>query len=374
MPTTKPRIAWIDLLETIAITMVVLYHCTAYIAGLEWPSDNFSFSLFYFSRSILSVCVPIFFFVNGYLLFHQKFDFRKHLSKIFKFIFIALFWYAATLLIMTAFHPEQVSSNGFLSTLLSLKSGINHLWYLGALVCLYLIFPLLKVVYDHSPKVFTYFTIICLLLTFGNSILNELLTFIAWLLGREAIFTETNFFSIFNPLRGLYAFSFAYFCLGGIVYRYRERIRTWFSQVRARNLIAVICLGLGWLGIFGYGVFYSQLTHQIWDNVWHGYSSIWTLLGVIGIFLLSLNWHRDSRVVSTISRHTLGIYLIHMVIIYILNIFFGEFITGVLNPTTAGSALVTLFLYIIYDIIVLTISLFSTIILRKIPLLRAVVN
>lgn len=365
----KARIAWIDLLETIAISMVALYHCTAYIGSADWqPVSTVGFYLYYFLRSIFATCVPLFFFVNGYLLFRQRFDFRKHLFKILKFILIAIFWYGATLGFMALFQRESITEYGFLQTIFSLKGGINHLWYLGALVCLYLFFPLLKVAYDHYRPVFWYITLLCLILTLGNSILNEALTIFSWLLGQPAVSSETNFFSIFNPLRGTYTFSFLYFCLGGVVYYYQDQITNFFSK--RRNLVAAGLLLLGWFGSFAIGLLYSYLTNQVWDNVWHGYDSIWTLCGAAGIFLLSLNWQRQNRLLATVSQNTLGIYLTHMLIIYAVSIIFASAVQFLspLNLTTPAPVMICGNL--LYAAVVFIVSLAISLIMRKIPLLK----
>ena len=63
--TNKDRIAWIDLLETIAIFMVVLYHSRFYISNIIGLGSLGTY-VNYFFNTILAVSVPLFFFVNGY--------------------------------------------------------------------------------------------------------------------------------------------------------------------------------------------------------------------------------------------------------------------------------------------------------------------
>lgn len=366
------RIAWVDLLETLAIFMVVAYHCTAYIGGRDLASAGSSFYIYYFFRSILAVCVPLFFFVNGYLLFRQEFSFPKHLKRILKFILIAIFWYAATLAFMGLFHMEQIRSSGLISTLTSLKTGINHLWYLGALVCIYLIFPLLKVVYDRNKTVFKYLAIICLVLTLGNSLLNEGFTFVNAIMGKPGLFVETNFFSIFNPLRGVYTFSFMYFCLGGLANIYQDKIQSF--AMRRRKLVAICGVIVGWLGLFGVGVLYSRLTGQVWDNVWHGYDTVWGLCAATGIFLLSLTYSRRSRFLEVVSRNTLGIYLIHMLIIFAVSQLIDDTIAAYLSPITASSLPIILLGNFIYTGVIFILSLLISMLLRRIPLLQRSVS
>lgn len=368
----KPRIAWIDLLKTISIFSVVLCHCTGYIANYVLPEGNFWFYLFYALRSITAVCVPLFFFVNGFLLLRHPFDLKRHLQKILKFFLIALFWYIITLAFLLFLHRSELSGS-LTDKISSLKYGITHLWYLGALVCLYIFFPLLKVVYDHHRKVFIYFTIICTLITFGNTLLNNLLTFISYFfLHQGTIYTDTNFLNIFNPFRGIYGYTFAYFCLGGVVAYYYNQITSITSK--KRNLFAVAGLVFGWLGLFGTGMLYSVASGQVWDNIWYSYDTIFALITTFAIFFLCLNWRRDSKLLRTISRNTLGIYLIHMLIIYTFMTLTGNFVSQYLSPLSSTSFILVLLGNLLYASLIILLSLAVTLIFKKIPLIKRLVS
>lgn len=371
--TPKPRIAWIDLLETIAIFSVVLCHCTAHIANMPLSEANVGFYLHYALRSITAVCVPLFFFANGYLLLTRPFDLKRHFRKIIKFIFIAVFWYALTLAFLVFLHRDQLAANSLSNTITSLKYGVTHLWYLGALVCLYIFFPLLKVAYDHHRQAFIYFTLICAIITFGNTLLNNFMTFYSSFINHQGIiYTDTNFLNIFNPFRGMYGYTFVYFCLGGVVAYYFDKIKAIARQ--KRNLIALCGLILGWLGLFGLGLMYSKASGQIWDNIWYGYDTIFALITTISIFFLSLNWRQDNIIFRTISRNTLGIYLIHMLIIYALTTWANGFIMYYTSPLSSVPFIISFIGVIIYTIIVSFISLGITAIIKKLPLIKNIVS
>lgn len=370
--TTKPRIAWIDLLETIAIFSVVLCHCTSHIANASLPVASHAFYLHYALRSITAVCVPLFFFANGYLLFTHPFDLKRHFRKIIKFILIAVFWYTLTLAFLILLHCDQLVTGGLSNTIASLKYGVTHLWYLGALVCLYIFFPLLKVVHDHHRQVFIYFTLICAAITFGNTLLNNAMTFFSNFIDHQGlIYTDTNFLNIFNPFRGMYGYTFVYFCLGGVVAYYFDKIKA-ITRHR-RNLIAVCGLIIGWLGLFGLGFMYSKASGKIWDNIWYGYDSIFALIATISIFLLCLNFKHDNLIFRTISCNTLGIYLIHMLVIYALTTWFNGFIMQYASPFSPVPFIVSFVGIIIYTACVLALSLGLTMLIKKIPLAKRAV-
>lgn len=368
-PTAKPRLAWIDLFEAFAIFAVVFYHATSSIATLDFSTAiSPHFSIFYFFRSILTVCVPIFFFANGFLLFRKPdFKLKSHLQKTFKFFLLAIIWYLITLIFLIFLHRSELSFSNPFSVFSAVKSGVNHLWYLGALVCIYLFYPLLKTTYDHHPSAFLYFAILCATITFGNSFLNELFTFISYFFTTShAIFTDTNFFSIFNPLRGLYAFSFTYFCLGGLAARYLPRLLSF--SLGKRNLFAIITLCISWLVLFGLGLLYSSSSGQIWDNVWFNYGSIFTLAAVFALFLLSQNYAAKNPIIITISKNTLGIYLIHTLFIAAFANYFQ------LTLITDFSSPLLLVVNLIYAIIILALSLLSSLFLRHLPILQKLIS
>lgn len=76
----QERLVFIDVLECLGIVFVVFYHSTLYIYNIL-ESNSAIYDIRYFMRSILSTCVPIFFFTNGYLLLNRKFDLDKHIKK-----------------------------------------------------------------------------------------------------------------------------------------------------------------------------------------------------------------------------------------------------------------------------------------------------
>ena len=358
---TPTRLHWIDLLESLAIFFVIFYHSTTYFFDITAPGSDFIISLRYGLRAILSVCVPLFFFANGYLLLNKPLDLHKHFRKTIKFTLLAFFWYLFTMSIMLLLRYQSLQENGLTSTLQDLKYTINHLWYMGALVCVYLFFPLLKLAFDHNRRIFIYFLIICAVLTFGNTLLNELATLFTTLIGRPHIFHETNFFKIFNPFRGIYGYTFVYFCLGGLFKTFQAKILA--IPVPKRNLIAIGSIIISTFGLYLTAFLYSRLSGSIWDIVWNGYDTIFTFINVLAIVVLCLNYKKSQPLLTFISSNTLGIYFIHMIFI------------EATRPTLLTHHIFTSFLgNLIYAAIILLISLIATSALRKIPLLKHLIS
>lgn len=310
----RKRLTYIDLLEAIAIFLVILYHSTLYTYDFMSESTLLHYLYFYF-RTILATCVPLFFFANGYLLFSKEFVLRKHILKMTKLIILTIVWAIISLLILQVINHESLSFHELLKAVWEWKQGwINHLWYMGALICIYIFFPLLKNAYDANYQVFIYFTIVVAILTIGNTAINQFGTIIAnSLLKKGVIYDGTNFFNIFNPLRGIHGYSFVYFCVGGIMYRFKSTIER--IDVKKRNLFSALGLLLSCCGLFIIGLSYSRKYGWVWDVVWNGYDSGFTFVNVILIYILCLNWTRDSDCVRLISNNTLGIYFIHALLI-----------------------------------------------------------
>ena len=355
------RIKWIDFMEVIAIYFVIFYHGMIYSIDILAPNTTTTSYFLYYLQTILSTCVPLFFFINGYLLFSKPFDLKKHVFKTIKLVVLAEIWGAITLLILTLINKNSVSINEFLHGLTTWKQGyINHLWFIGALVCIYIIFPLLKVTYDNHKKSFIYFVFVCGLMTFGNIFLNHLQTVInVFLLNKNVTQYGVNYFNIFNPFRGIYGYTFVYFCLGGIVHIYYNHIAN-IPQTK-KNIISILGIIINCLCIFSLGIIYSKVSGTMWDVVWNGYGSIFTLFNVI--FLLSLNYQSDYSIISLISVNTLGIYFLHLFVIKITRPFLLE-----CRITT------NIFVNLVYTSFVLIVSLIVVLLIRKVPIINKLVK
>ena len=233
---------------------------------------------------------------------------------------------------------------------------------MGTLVCIYIFFPLLKQVYDTSRKVFIYFTIVSFILTFGNTVINEMGTILLSLIIKENyVFQGINFFNIFNPFKGIYGYSFVYFCLGGLMYTIKNRLE--LVSVKKRNIVSVLGIFSSCLCLCIVGVCYSKLSGEIWDLVWNGYDTIFTFFNVIFIYCLCLNWKYNNKFIRTVSSNTLGIYFIHELIIKYTQPYIKEINIFCNIPIN-----------IIYAFFTMCLSLIICLIFRKIPIISKLVE
>lgn len=362
------RYANIDLIKFLGMLFVLVYHCTTVKIDILEDSSVSTYINF-LVRPILSVCVPLFFFANGFLLINKTLDMKKHLIKTVRLIILTGIWGMLTLLFLMPIEGEWLSIKEFVIALWDLKMDwINHLWYMGALICIYFIFPLIKIAFDYHRDIFNYWVGICFLFAFGNTAIGMLVTFLSYQIRGGNIYYFDNFFNMFNPFRGLYGHTFAYFSIGCLVGGNQTLINEKIHRYRfinQRSLLLLITVSTLLLGLWG--IFSTKLTGSLWDVVWNGYDTIFTCINVVAIYILSNSYRSHSGLLSkyieTVSQNTLGIYFIH-------EIFRPLFLKlGVRNIPFAGNYIFD----IMYALFLMTLSLFITLLMKRITVLKKLV-
>ncbi len=355
------RLTHIDLMESIAIFFVVTYHATAYSFDFM-NNGSVSDYLIYFCRTILSTCVPIFFFANGYLLLNKSFDFRKHIKKILHIVFIIFIWALILMPLYLLVSGQPISLNSIIVPVLNMDTewSMNLFWYLGALVCIYILFPLLKLAFDKDKRCFAFFTIVCGIFTFGFKFFNEIVILLSPFTHSLENGLELPILTMFNPFRGSFGYSFVYFCVGGILGGNEDKILS-ISKTK-RNVISVFGILISCSCLFTIGVLHSKLIKgEVWDIVWNGYDTVFTFLNVIFIYVLCLNYKKDYNFIRDVSLNTLGIYFIHGLLLRLTN---GIFEFEILR---------NLPLNLVYSFVVLIICLLISKVMKKIPVLKKLV-
>lgn len=347
----------IDLMKCIGIFFVVMYHSTTYPHTLTLAP---SYELWFF-RSLLrtpfAACVPIFFFANGYLLLNREFSLKKHIIKLLNMLLLTILWAIIILLVLSWKTGEKMDNTLFIYRLQNLEpiGWINHLWYMGTLAFIYIFFPLLKHAYDTNRTYFLYFTIVCTILTIGNTLMGTISTLINNQIDRS------NFFGIFNPFYTNHGYAFAYFCIGGLAHEYQSHLEK--IAVDLRNLISSIIIIVSSFISWILAIKYTAIGGTDWDSVWYGYDTIFTLLITGAIFVLSLSYQKHHNFIHLISKNALGIYFMHPLLIK----FFDEYVCQLpfLWNYTAN---------ILYTILIVLLCTLIAECLKKVPALRFLVK
>lgn len=142
---------------------------------------------------------------------------------------------------------------------------------------------------------------------------------------------------------------------------YFDRISN--SFLLKHQWIPLLTILFNCLGLFCVGVIYSKGSGSVWDVVWNGYDSIFTLANVLCIFILCLNYRSNNYLITQVSMNTLGIYFIHLLIISLAKPYFSKMHIPC-----------NIFINILYTLSVLYLSLGLTLCLKKIPLLKKLVE
>lgn len=362
--TTIPehRLCHIDLIESIAIFFVVTYHSTLY--SMDILSDpSLPTYLSYYYATILSTCVPLFFFANGYLLLNHHFTLKKHIRRMVRTLLTVFVWSPVCVAAIMAIQKDSPSIGTIADNILYLdpRYGANIFWFLGALFCIYLLFPALKALYDANTPAFLFFTATCAFFTFGLGLMDQLLSFLEILTRRSFDPIQSPFVLMFNPFRGAYGYTFVYFCIGGLACHYEDTLRAIFKGKRTLFPVLGIFFSCGLL--FLVGVFYSRyVDHMLWDVVWSGYDTVFTFCNVFFIYLLSLNHTKNRRLIQTVSTNTLGIYMTHYVVIYLTYPSAASF-PFMRNPL----------MNMVFAAFVICICLILCFVIRKIPILKRLI-
>lgn len=359
----------IDLLEFIAMLFVIVYHGTTVPFNFIEQESVIRY-INYLIRPMLSVCVPLFFLANGYLLFSKSLNLKKHFIKTTKIVIITIIWRMVTiaglLFLIPGNKKQSHITEFFLEVLRGDQGYISHLWFMGALVCIYIFFPLLKVAYDNNKKVFFGFICTCAFITFGNKAINMLVALMKFIFtGNISGIEDVNYFNMFNPFVGICGYTFVYFGIGGLLFYFQSEIK---ERVNRRNSCkAILGLGCSILALAGWGIFRSKASGEIWDIVWNGYDTLFNLLNVLLIYFLSMNYKPKKRgiikqFIQMVSCNTMGIYFLHVLLLY---------------PTLIYIKSIPLFcsvgMNIVYAFGIMCVCVLLSLLLKKVPLIRELI-
>lgn len=356
------RIYSYDLLKAIAIYLVCFYHFgSPNINSITPPqySDYFN----YFFQGISSIGVPLFFMVNGALLLNKVYDIKKHIYKIAIICLLYIFWGAITLLIEAPIFGDHYSAVEFIKAIYYTKDGrTNHLWFLAALIYIYLLFPFIKSLFDKNEKPLTaYLWLIFFLFTFGIVMINDLLNVLGYLAHSNTLkYTQISSFPWFNPFNIYFSYALVYFVTGGLIVRFR-------NSFDFKIITYVLFFVVSWCLLFLFGLMKTNISGKVYDTVWYGYDSIMTLVMSIAVFILcskvKAKNSKFKRIITLLSTNTLGIYLIHVPIGYWLSGFYGKL--GLSNH---------LFFNLGYSLLIMFLSLIVSLIVGRTPLFKKLVK
>lgn len=354
------RIAAFDLMETVAIFMACSLHYPLFIEG----------SLVAEIWQLLCMgAVPAFFMINGCLLLSKPLILKKHFHKIINVVLGIFIWKTVILAVFSCLgifdssvlNPAVLT--GYYLTAGSLGNlPTAHIWFMYALLSIYIVFPFFKIAFDKGYKQY-----IITLIVFGV-VCIPLSIDVDWLFGALSEFTNGAIsidLRISQIMMSLFPFGawgiyLVYFLLGPFAWKQIE-ISLKAKGPTKTGLMALallfVCICFALLQDYIYQGSFTWTGSVIPDQYKH--------LATTGIAVALLAASASARIpgiveqfVTFISRNTLTVYYAHSPILLILTLYF------VWPQGFAFSCVRTFFVVVVG-------ALFG-LLLKKIPFLRRI--
>lgn len=328
----------LELLRVTACLMVVAVHVSNLYSRAFAEISTGSYLVSLLSNAAARVSVPVFFMISGALLAGREPELRKSLKRAWRFFLLTAGWFAFYLAWTTLYLRQTYDWTRVLETPPS-----THLWYLYALLPIYLALPLIQALVralEERPSALTGL----LLALMGVAVFGDYLLSFTPLSRQYEI-----------PVAGSSQY-FLCFLLGYLLFSRRERIR-----LRSRWLGLLLAGGV--LGAAGLTAAFS-----LWEGGhnerFFEYRNPLLILAAAAFFLLVNRLPEQQlcgkweSIVTHVSQNSLGIYLFHAVFLNILS----QELPFLTLPAWVGVPLYTAAIFLLAD--------GAVFLLRKIPGVR----
>lgn len=284
MRNNQDRIIGYDLIKTFAIFMIVFYH----LGGIDF--GNVEAGVYYypnFNKFLLSFCsssVPLFLMVHGALILPRHLTFWESLYKAFQMLILFLFGKFVLQYLITEYY-------------FSIEDKMVHFWFLGTLGMVYL--------FSYFLNRIHWLRIVCLSFLLVYPFLYNLLVDII-------LFLEPNPHVHISEHDG-------FFTLYALVYYY---LGFYFKDNNIQPLYSYILIFLGLLLINLEVILFSNYYHIVYEGVNSEFPTIGALLLSLGIYCrfvrVKITYNKIHNIISFIGSNTLGIYMFHVLIIFLI--------------------------------------------------------
>ncbi len=313
---TTHHIVYIDILRILSMLSVVFLHTAA--GSLRGNLGSPLWHVANVMTTLMSSSVPIFFMISGAMLLSSEktqsveYTYKKRLPKAFiPFVvwsLVAIAYYG----LMGFLSTGQINWMDAASKLKNIASQPTtvHLWFMYALIPLYMLSPLLKKLVDALSKGLMRYLLVLWL------IFSSLAPTLSALLPKpfNAPFTFHSQFNL-NFLTGY----LGYFILGYVLFQNQKPLSKGLLTLTILIDTALISLG----------TWYMTLTTGQYSEVFKSYSKIFTLILSVALFLLVKELLRNrplSRAasfwVNLLSSASFGIYLLHNLLVSFISRWF----------------------------------------------------
>jgi len=285
------KISWIDNLRGIACLMVVMIHTTSgYITDaqsislLNWDIANVL-------TSASRVSVPLFFMISGYLFFGERSAQPRNFLRI---ALCLLFYSTVALLYITLFTSMNVELS--LRNLLQ-KPVFYHLWFFFAIVVIYLVSPLIQVK-NVSGKMLLALMVVLGIVANPNTVPLKA-GGVEWLPVNLYIAGDTFYYVLYGLL--------------GRAIGTMDTDKKYLSWICGALFVIAVT-------IISRGTLYELRWRGDFADTWYVYCGPMVFICAVSLLTLVKNRlnTRPLPGLGLISRHSLGIYGFHALVIHAL--------------------------------------------------------
>lgn len=285
------------------LDLMKIFACIA-VVGLHTLQKDISLinTLFYY---VCGFAVPVFFMSTGYILLNRdQINFKYSLRKIISIIRVVCLWSLLFFCIemMVGVLKNSIAENNFILLFFKILIGglvqrgrLWQFWYLGALICVYMILPILMKYRKYLEKIW----IICVILAIVMQGLSYIFKFP---LQSHCIQT----FRLWTWLQ--------YFILGGLIGKIHDMIG-YIKNITFKKHTVILFIITGvipWYQNFiGKLVIHNSYAEYFYDSL---LTILWIIVLFTWVMKLSLKqW--VIKIIKYIAPVTMGVYIIHPIII-----------------------------------------------------------
>jgi len=295
------RILWIDVIKVFSIFSVLFLHSAAPLLDAYGEIEMNYWHIGNIYDSAVRMAVPLFFMITGTLLLNSKEEplsifFRKRVIKV---VIPLIAWSIIYILFRKYVRDQDINI-----LIQLLKTFVTpryfHLWFLYAIIGIYLVVPILKIFINHSSKKMQVYFLILWIFSFSLVPLVSDITH----------YKVPNYIPMMSGYIG-------FLIMGYLLSNLQISKMTFYMSVLF-SIFSTL------LTIFG-TIYLSEKSNEFISTFYH-YSSISTIIQVAAYFIFLkyisekfiLNFTKTTSYIYLISFASLGIYLVHPIILYLL--------------------------------------------------------
>lgn len=272
----QPRILYWDFLKLIAAFLVVFYHFSYYNLDYGFIENiGYTPNINRILMSFAACSVPIFFMVNGTLLFSKHREIKNVYLKALKILILYIVW-------SFAYFPG---------------------WFFRTLIILYILFPVFQWLLENKKIAYYLICVSVFILPFlYNAVILIIKCFNPHL--NLEIFGHTLI-----PTGAFTLYSVLYFLIGPIINKHN------FS-----SFIGLFLIIAGWIYLVFECTVYTNINNSMYDGVNSSFPTIGALLLSSGVYIISkhINFLKLNKVICYASDFVLPIYLLHSLCIKLI--------------------------------------------------------